>query len=55
MSSLSYNQAYVPGPRFGSKSSYAHQAPIAQNGPMTNIVQQGSSLGTCPTMSKPPL
>ena len=33
--SLSYNKAYVPEPRFGSKTSSAHQAHIALSGPMT--------------------
>ena len=47
--SLSYNQAYVPGPRFGSMSSQAHQVHIALSGPMTGIVQQGSSRGSFPT------
>ena len=44
MSSLSYNQASVPGPMFDSMSSQAHRAHIALRGPMTCIVQQGSSL-----------
>ena len=52
-SSLSYNQAYVPGPRFGFKSTLAHQAHITLSGPMTNIVQQGSSLGSYLTFSSP--
>ncbi len=40
--------------RFSSKvSSSAHQAHIAQSGPMTLIVQKGSSLGSCPTFPCP--
>ena len=49
LSSLSYNQASVPGPRFGSISSFAHQAHIALSGLMSSIVQQGSSLDSCLT------
>ena len=33
---------------FGSMSCEAHQAYIALSEPMTSIVQQGSSLGSCP-------
>ena len=54
-SSLSYNQAYVPGPKFGSKTSLAHQALIALSGTMSNIDQQGSSLGSYPTSPQSPL
>ena len=39
----------MPGPMFGSMFSRAHQAHIALSEPMTSIVQQGSSLGSCPT------
>ena len=49
LSSLSYNQAYVRGPRFGSTTSLAHQAHVA----LISIVKQGSSLGTCPTFLYP--
>ena len=34
---------------FGSMSCKAHQAHIALSEPMTSVVQQGSSLGSCPT------
>ena len=53
LSSLSYNQAYVPRPRFGSMSSKAHQAHIALSGTMTRIVSQGLSLGSCPPSPSP--
>ena len=43
----------MPGPRFGSMSSYANQAHIALSGPMTSIAQRGSSLGSCPTFLSP--
>ena len=48
-SSLSYNQASVPGLTFESMSSKAHQAHIVLNESMTSIVQQ--SFGSCPTSS----
>ena len=44
LSSLSNNQAYLPGPRFGSMASQTHQAHITLSGSMTSKVQQGSSL-----------
>ena len=47
-SSLSYNQAFVPGFMFGSMSCKAHQAHIALSEPITSIVQQGSSFGLIP-------
>ena len=43
----------MSGPVFGSMSSQAHQAHIALSGPMTNIVQQGSNLGSYSTFSSP--
>ena len=36
---------------FGSMSSKANQTHIVLSGPMTSIVHQGSSLGSCPTFS----
>ena len=53
LSNLSYNQAYVPGPRFGFKTSLAHQAHITLSGSMSSIDKQGSSLGSGPTSPNP--
>ena len=50
---LKQNQAHVPGPRFGSMSSKAHQTHIALSGPMTSIVKQGSILSWFPTFPFP--
>ena len=53
LSSLSYNQAYVPGPRFGSKTSLTHHVHIALSWSMSYTDQQGSSLGSFPTYPSP--
>ena len=51
--SLGHNQASIPGLAFESVSSKVHQAYITQSKVMTSIVQQGLSLGLCPTFPFP--
>ena len=55
VSSLSYNQAYVSGPRFWSISRLANQAHIALSDLMTSKDQQRSSFGSGPTFPDLPL
>ena len=45
LSTLSYNQAPVPGPRFGFMSNQVHQAHIALSGPLTSKDQQSFGSG----------
>ena len=48
-SNLSYNQASMPGLRFDFMFNKIHPAHIELSKPMSNIVQQGSGIGSCPT------
>ena len=52
LSSLSYNQASVPGPNHGSMSSKAHRLTLHCEA-MTSIDQEDSSLGSGPTFHFP--
>ena len=44
-----------PDPHLGSWNCLPHQAHIVPSEPMSSIDQQGSSLGSFPTFSPPPL